>query len=152
MGSNANWREAIARFDINLRKRMMRIRAHEVTGIDFNSSSFIRRALGFINRSRFPAWRDHTKEWRNRNRERVNIVARVQNKNWRLNNLKKARDRDRRYYLKWKARDQDGDGLHRGLQRLQKQKEGGGERERKQPLPTREPDRLREVSEHEVGG
>lgn len=109
-----NWKREIKRFDIDLKIRMVRIRAHEVTGIDFNSSSFIRRALGFIDRLRFPVWRDHTKEWRNRNRERVNMVARVQQKNWRLNNIKKARDRDRGYYLKWKARDQDRVGI--GLQ------------------------------------
>jgi len=98
------WEEGIRKFDIDLRIRMMRISAHEVTGINLDSISFIRRVLGFIDRSRFPAWRDNTKEWRNRNRERVNELGRIQSKNWRLKNLKKARDRDRRYYLKRKLR------------------------------------------------
>lgn len=33
-----------------------------------------------------------------RRRDRVNGLARIQQKNWRLKNLKKARARDKRYY------------------------------------------------------
>jgi hypothetical protein len=92
------WREAIANFDANLRARMIVITQHEVTGVDFASQLFFRRALGFPSRRQFPSWRDHTKEWRNRNRERVNIVGREQQRNWRLKNNDRARERERKYY------------------------------------------------------
>ena len=70
------WQIAIQEFDVDLKARMTIITRHEVTGVDFDSRTFARKALGFPVRSKFPFWRDHTKEWRNRNRDRVNIVGR----------------------------------------------------------------------------
>ena len=77
-----SWRVHIERFDIDLHKRMQEISRFEVTGRDIEKSLslFIARSLGFVARSKFPAWRDHTKEWRNRNRERVNEVERLRRK------------------------------------------------------------------------
>jgi hypothetical protein len=99
-----SWRAEIERFDADLQRRMKEISFHEITGIDFDSSSFTRRALGFPRYGRFPTWRDNSKEWRNRNRDRVNEVARIQQKNWRLANRKKAHERDHKYYLLKKER------------------------------------------------
>jgi hypothetical protein len=98
------WQRAIQDFDADLKIRMTIITRHEITGVDLDSQSFTRKALGFPVPGQFPCWRDHTKEWRNRNRERVNIVARKQQKNWRLKNLEKARARDRRYYYEAKRK------------------------------------------------
>ena len=92
------WQIAIQEFDVDLKARMTIITRHEVTGVDLDSKSFALRALGFPVSGKFPFWRDHTKEWRNRNRDRVNIVAREQQKNWRLKNNEWARERERNYY------------------------------------------------------
>jgi len=94
-----SWRVEIERFDADLQRRMKEISFHEITGIDLDSSFFVRAALGFPRRGKFPTWRDNSKEWRNRNRDRVNEAGRIQQKNWRLKNHKKACDRDHRYYV-----------------------------------------------------
>lgn len=72
-----NWVILIKRFDDDLNKRMKEIFKHEVTGINIDSVSFGYRALGFPNRRGFPSWRDHAKEWRNRNRDRINEKERL---------------------------------------------------------------------------
>jgi hypothetical protein len=92
------WRTGIEMFDCDLRRRMMVISQYEVTGVDIESGRFFRFLLGFPVRGVFPGWRDHTKEWRNRNRDRVNFKARIQSRLWRLKNLEKARERERGYY------------------------------------------------------
>jgi hypothetical protein len=98
-----DWREGIRAFDIDLLKRMRVIHRHEVTGINLDDKVFVLRILGFVMRGQFPKWRDHTKEWRNRNRDRVNGLARIQQKNYRLKNGDRVRKREREYYKKRRA-------------------------------------------------
>jgi hypothetical protein len=93
----------IEKFDRDLERRMTLIRRYEKTGVDLDKPGLIRRLLGFPVRGRFPAWRDHTKEWRERNRERVNMCSRIQQRNWRSKNLSKARERDKRRYWEKKG-------------------------------------------------
>jgi hypothetical protein len=97
------WRDEIQKYDRDIEVRMAIIQRHEVTGVDFNSIRWAFKALGFVQHGVFPGWRDHTKEWRNRNRDRVNELGRVQQRNWRLKNLEKARARDKKYYDKKKS-------------------------------------------------
>ena len=91
-----NWRVEIEKFDEDLKSRMVIIRRNERTGL--NLDRFVLKGLGFSMRGLFPWWRDHTKEWRNRNRNRVNESGRVQQKSWRLKNNVWARERERNYY------------------------------------------------------
>lgn len=86
----------IKRFDANLHKRMNNIYAHEVTGINVDSSSFVRAALGFPRYGKFPSWRDYRREWVNRNGERASEVKKI----WHLKNMEKYRASARRYYQK----------------------------------------------------
>lgn len=71
------WRSAIEAFDADLRKRMLIIEYHEFTGFNFDSSFFVRRALGFPDRRRFPWWRDYQAAWISRNRDRRNEQKRL---------------------------------------------------------------------------
>ena len=98
------WRDEIQKYDRDIEARMTIIQRHEVTGVDFNSTRWAFKALGFVQHGVFPGWRDHSKEWRNRNRERVNVVSRVQQKNWRLKNNEWARKRERKYYAENRER------------------------------------------------
>lgn len=106
------WEIEIARFDADLKRRMKIIEHFEVT-IDLESYNFtksrIRRLLGFPNRFRMPWWRDHDKEWRERNRERVNEYSRMlYKKNGRrkrsYSELKKYQDA---YYQRKKLKHQN---------------------------------------------
>jgi hypothetical protein len=90
------WRKEIEAFDSDLRKRMNHIFAHEVTGINVDSSSFVRAALGFVRPGKFPSWRDYRREWVNRNQERASEVKR----RWHLKKMEAYRASARRYYEK----------------------------------------------------
>lgn len=102
------WEIEIKRFDEDLKARMAVITRFESCSLSVRvEANLVKSALGYSVRTRYgrPLYFDHTKQWRERNRDRVNELGRLQQKKWRLNNLEKARARDKRYYLEGKKNE-----------------------------------------------
>ena len=63
------WEEGIKEFDEDLKRRMKVIWRHEFTGFNMDRPILLRRAMGYIDRSNGPVWRNWIREWRIRNNE-----------------------------------------------------------------------------------
>jgi hypothetical protein len=67
-----DWRRCIEEFDRDLFERMKVINWFERTGLILEDELFFKRALGFVILGLPPSWRDLSREWKFRNKERVN--------------------------------------------------------------------------------
>lgn len=90
------WQVSIFEFDEDLKARMVVIRKHEcVSWSEKVEAIIINRFLGVPEKRRYLVF-DHTKQWRERNRERVNEVERIR----RSRNPEKFRESSSKYYYK----------------------------------------------------
>ena len=90
------WEASIAEFDRDLKLRMVVIKKHEcVSWTEKVEAIIINRFLGVPEKRRYLVF-DHTKQWRERNRERVNDVERIR----RSRDPEKFRESSRKYYCK----------------------------------------------------
>jgi hypothetical protein len=90
------WETSIAEFDTDLNLRMLVIKKHECVSWSLKvEAAIIGRFLGVPEKRRYLVF-DHTKQWRERNRERVNEVERIR----RSRDPEKFRESSRKYYYK----------------------------------------------------
>ena len=87
------WEASITKFDTDLKARMVIIKKHECVSWSIAVEAIIiNRFLGVPEKRRYLVF-DHTKQWRERNRERVNAVERIR----RSRNPEKFRESSRTY-------------------------------------------------------
>jgi hypothetical protein len=86
----------MAEFDRDLEVRMLVIKKHECVSWSIGVEAIIiNRFLGVPEKRRYLVF-DHTKQWRERNRERVNEVEKIR----RSKNPEKFRESSSKYYYK----------------------------------------------------
>jgi hypothetical protein len=86
----------MAEFDRDLEVRMLVIKKHECVSWSIEVEAIIiNRFLGVPEKRRYLVF-DHTKQWRERNRERVNEVEKIR----RSKNPEKFRESSSKYYYK----------------------------------------------------